>query len=105
MNLSDASAIAYHLKRISDILQDHSDNIYESICVDYDTDSGENFFISKLEEFLEIGAPYTLQLSDMPDHYPYEFISILNGIEVRCVCTKEDLDRCNIINNLPEIPQ
>lgn len=103
MKYSDAKVIVNALDLIKGVLKDHSDDIYESVCVDYDTDSGENFYISVLEEFLEIGLPYTIQYSGAKS-FPYELISDLDGIEIRTWCELDDLKRCNITALLPEIP-
>lgn len=99
MNMNDAKTIVDALNVIAKVLAGHSEDINDSIVTGVETDSDPvcepNFYISRLEEFLEIGVEYVIRDSTF-ETWPYEFVAVMDGIEIRCSTDRAALERCNI---------
>ena len=90
MNIQDAITITTALKLIEHTLEGHSKDMEDSIIVGFETDQGNNFYISNVEELLEIGSPVQVRESGF-DSWPYEVYTIVSGVEIRSMCTEEEL--------------
>jgi hypothetical protein len=91
----DAKRIAYLLSVIDQALEPYSEREWEDKIIVGIEDGGPNFFIPRLDEFLELGLSYTIQDSTFKE-YPYEFIAESYGVEIRCIVVKEELEKHNI---------
>lgn len=91
MNIEKALRIVRALNEAEDTLQGHSEKTEDSVIVEYTTDQKfKNFFISVFSELIEIGLPINLRHSGF-DSWPYEAYALLEGVEIRCMCTYSDL--------------
>ena len=95
MKLDQALTIVGALNEIERTLRGHSDRIEDSIITGYETDQGVNFYISVIDELMEIGLPVAIRQTDFSS-WPYEVYATLNGVEIRSLCTYADLVRLNL---------
>lgn len=100
MKFEDAVEVAGAIRVIQAVLDQYPDDEDRSIRVDVSMDSDEqNFFVSKLEDLVEIGLPvWVREWWAKDEDYPFEAYVYLSGVEIRTICSQADLDRCGFGN-------